>query len=293
MLAACAPVDDNAFVGADLYVNPESSAALAASRETDPERLAAFNQLASVPSAIWLLPEVHPTNEIGAYVGGITTAAAVGGELPVFVVYGIPSRDCGNFSAGGAVDAEYGDWISAIASGLAQRRTIIVLEPDSLALSPSCGTEDQTARFLNDAIDRFADTGAVIYLDGGNSNWLPEEQMAKLLTAAGVSRVRGFATNTSNYNSTVDEQDYGNRLSAMLNSAHFVIDTSRNGNGSTGEWCNPSGRAIGDLPAAIAGSKPHDANLWIKTPGESDGMCNGGPPAGQWWDQAALELVQG
>jgi endoglucanase len=31
--------------------------------------------------------------------------------------------------------------------------------------------------------------------------------------------------------------------------------------------------------------------LWVKRPGESDGSCNGGPAAGQWWRDKALELA--
>ena len=39
-------------------------------------------------------------------------------------------------------------------------------------------------------------------------------------------------------------------------------------------------------PAGIA------AYLWIKDPGVSDGTCNGGPPAGDYWPRYALSLVQ-
>jgi endoglucanase len=34
-----------------------------------------------------------------------------------------------------------------------------------------------------------------------------------------------------------------------------------------------------------------DAYLWVKVPGESDGPCNGGPPAGSWWQEYALEIA--
>ena len=30
--------------------------------------------------------------------------------------------------------------------------------------------------------------------------------------------------------------------------------------------------------------------LWVKQPGESDGTCRGGPKAGSWWTEVALEL---
>ena len=35
-----------------------------------------------------------------------------------------------------------------------------------------------------------------------------------------------------------------------------------------------------------------DAYCWIKRPGESDGTCNGGPAAGGWWPDRALELAR-
>jgi endoglucanase len=96
---------------------------------------------------------------------------------------------------------------------------------------------------------------------------------------------------------------------------HFVIDTSRNGQGPwtppnhpTGDaqdWCNPPGRGLGLLPTANTGVELVDAYLWIKIPGESDGQCYrwtsgpldpvraaADPPAGQWFDNMALELAK-
>lgn len=35
-----------------------------------------------------------------------------------------------------------------------------------------------------------------------------------------------------------------------------------------------------------------DAFLWVKPPGESDGTCNGGPPAGKFWLDYALGLIR-
>ncbi|HEU4535784.1 MAG TPA: glycoside hydrolase family 6 protein, partial [Polyangiaceae bacterium] len=70
------------------------------------------------------------------------------------------------------------------------------------------------------------------------------------------------------------------------------IDTSRNGKGSNGEWCNPSGRALGASPTASTGDPLVDAFFWLKAPGESDGACNGGPSAGTFWPDYALGLAQ-
>jgi len=289
-----APASDNPFADKGLYVYGGSSAARAAQLANGTENSAPFAELARTPAAIWLLPEAHPTGEITQFVSSIEADAAAKSQLPVFVVYGIPSRDCGNFSAGGASSQEYPLWVSAIAQGLAGQASVVILEPDALALSPSCGTEDATAALLRDAVARL-DTNeqTTIYLDGGHSSWLAPEQMATLLKAAGIDEVRGFATNVSNFNTTQDERDYGQALSELVGGAHFVVDTSRNGNGATGDWCNPPGRALGDTPTGVDDGTAQDARLWIKNPGESDGTCNGGPPAGWWWPEQALELVHG
>ena len=71
-----------------------------------------------------------------------------------------------------------------------------------------------------------------------------------------------------------------------------MIDTSRAGGSvAAGQWCNPSGAKIGADPTAATGHAGADAFLWIKDVGESDGTCNGGPSAGQFWLSYALSLV--
>ena len=97
---------------------------------------------------------------------------------------------------------------------------------------------------------------------------------------------------------------------------HFVIDTSRNGQGpwtpttsypDPQDWCNPPDRGVGIRPTANTGNSLIDAYLWIKIPGESDGECTRGlgpggstvdpewglidPAAGAWFPEMALELV--
>jgi len=105
-----------------------------------------------------------------------------------------------------------------------------------------------------------------------------------------VAAADGFSLNVSNFYTTTDSTTYGTALSSKINNKHFVIDTSRNGNGSNGDWCNPSGRALGQFPTVSTGNSLIDAYLWLKTPGESDGSCNGGPSAGTWWTDYALGL---
>ena len=88
------------------------------------------------------------------------------------------------------------------------------------------------------------------------------------------------------------ERRDGQRISALVGGKHFIIDTSRNGVGGNGEWCTTRGRALGALPTTRTGNVLVDAFLWVKQPGESDGTCNGGPKAGRWWPEYALELAR-
>jgi endoglucanase len=98
--------------------------------------------------------------------------------------------------------------------------------------------------------------------------------------------------------------------------AHFVVDTSRNGQGpwtppsgypDPQDWCNPPDRGLGLRPTANTGNALLDAYLWVKIPGESDGECTRGlgptgtidpewdivdPGAGQWFPEMALQLAQ-
>lgn len=280
------------FAGRDLYLDPDGSAARAASTTTDPAERAAAAVIAAQPAAIWLTPEHVPAGDVREHVGAIVADAASADAQPVLVVYGIADRDCGGHSAGGLPPRAYLDWVDQIAAGIADRPAAVVLEPDSLAMSTDCADPGERIDLVASALERLDGDRTAVYLDGGHSDWLSVERMADLLRDAGIDRARGFATNVANTRETDDELAYATALADRLGGAHAVIDTSRNGAGPPpdGEWCNARGRALGDAPHVID-HPVVDALLWIKPPGESDGECNGGPRAGRWWPDVAVELA--
>jgi endoglucanase len=121
-------------------------------------------------------------------------------------------------------------------------------------------------------------------------------------------------TDTPSLNTSGINLRYANMLGTTQPTAHFVIDTSRNGQGPWNppahppgdpqDWCNPPDRGLGLRPTANTGWPLVDAYLWVKIPGESDGQCyrwTSGPldpvrgvqdpPAGQWFPDMALELA--
>lgn len=278
-----------------LYVNPNSPAASQANawRTSRPADARAMDLLAAQPTAVWF---GGWNGNIYNDVRSLVQRAASAGKTPVLIAYNIPQRDCGGYSAGGVGSPEaYRTWISSIASAIGNDKAIVILEPDALSGITCLSGADQTTRMglLSGAISTLKNNpNTLVYLDAGHSGWVDVNTMASRLQSANVARADGFALNVSNFRTTSESTTYGTQLSQKLGGKHFIIDTARNGAGSNGEWCNPGGRAIGQKPTLQTGNALIDAYLWLKVPGESDGSCNGGPSAGQWWGDYALGLVQ-
>jgi endoglucanase len=284
----------NPLAGAQLYVDPGNPARAQAQawRRSRPADAAVLDRMANQPQAIWV---GDWNGDVAGDVSRALGAAARAGAVPVLVAYNIPHRDCGSYSAGGAGGAAgYRSWIREVARGLAGRPAAFVLEPDAIAgmdCLPAAGQAERL-ELMRDATAVLKAAGAAVYVDAGHAHWIEAVEMADRLRRAGVAAADGFALNVSNYHPNAANIAYGERVSARIGGKHFVIDTSRNGLGSNGEWCNASGRALGTNPTTETWHPLVDAYLWIKRPGESDGTCAGGPQAGGWWAEYALGLVQ-
>lgn len=270
-------------IGQGLYVSPSYANA---------GRPAA---LASQPIAEWY-GDWTPTPK--ASVNTLVSNAVSQKKLAQIVAYNIPHRDCGSYSAGGAKDAAtYKTWINDIAAGIGNREAIVVLEPDALAQMDCLNGNDQTERLnlISSAVSTFkSQTKAYVYVDAGTSAWIGANDMASRLNRAGIANARGFSLNVSNFQTNASSISYGNTVSSQVSGKPYVIDTSRNGQGPTSDnqWCNPPGRGLGKKPTTSTGVANVDAFLWIKRAGESDGTCNGGPAAGQWFESYAQMLIQ-
>ena len=282
----------NPLAGKRLYVDPNSTAKRQAEtlRRSRPQDAALIQQIADRPVARWLGDWV---NDIGHEVDAAVSTITRAGALPVFVAYNIPGRDCGSYSAGGAHGSDaYRKWIHDFSNGIRGRNAIVVLEPDALAGMDCLGAQGQQDRLalLRDAVQSLKAQRAAVYIDAGNAKWKSAETMASRLKQADVAAADGFSLNVSNYLTNALSISYGERVSRLLGGKHFIIDTSRNGLGTATTWCNARGQAVGVAPTTNTGHPLVDAFLWIKVPGESDGTCQGGPKAGSWWNEIALEL---
>jgi len=305
VLCAAACGADPYASSARLYTFPGSpllSAATFLRANGQPGAAAALEALAATPSGIWAVGAPDEMEKVSQ----AAHAAAAAHEIPVIVAYNLPGRDaCGKFSAApGATGPAYETWIDQLATAIGGAPAIVIVEPDALpdivrgCLDPA--QRAQRYQLLRYAMKKLgALPSAHVYLDAGNPGMFSDPGvLAGPLERAGVRYGQGFSANVSNFQWTSAVVSWSQRLEHDLGGKlGAVVDTSRNGNGPyTGplapQWCNPPGRAPGPAPKLEPGPAGIDAYLWIKDPGASDGPCNGGPAAGQYWTQYAVDLEQ-
>jgi endoglucanase len=284
------------LAGLGLYSEPDSRALATAAtwrsgRSADADLI---DRLARTPQGTWF-NGWQPDPRAAA--ASLAQQANDRGAVPVIVVYNIPNRDCGEHSAGGAASpSAYQAFVQSIADGIRGKKTIVVLEPDAVAGADCLGGSARDARYamLRNAVNTLVNAGAWVYIDAGHTGWHSPAEIANRLKNSGLSQAAGFALNVSNFVTTAANVDYGDAVAGLTGGKHYIIDTSRNGLGpaANGEWCNPLGRAVGELPTTTTGHGRLDALLWVKNPGDSDGPCNGGPQAGEWWAEYALGLMK-
>lgn len=155
----------------------------------------------------------------------------------------------------------------------------------------------------------FGDCGNQYWSGGPANNWQGVALDPALIWSDDATSPNA---NTAGINSRYDLI-----LGSVQPTTHFVVDTSRNGQGpwtptqsfpDPQTWCNPPARGLGIRPTTNTGNALVDAFLWIKLPGESDGQCSRGlgsgnnvvdpiwgrvdPAAGSWFPEQALELAK-
>jgi len=247
----------------------------------------------------------------------------------------------------GRYQHEYIDAIAAALAAHPELRVALVLEPDSLANlvtnmeNPVCQeAAGYYKRGIAYAITKLSMPNVFLYLDAAHAGWLGwPKNLVKAIPvfkevmamAGGADRVRGFALNVSNFDSAKDPTnpprdpagppndeigyavDLNKALEAVgIKGKGFLIDTGRNGKAhvrtSMSNWCNIKGAGLGERPQA-APVPLVDAYVYIKVPGESDGVADptakrfdkncasddaapGAPQAGEMFDSYLIDLLK-
>lgn len=242
---------------------------------TPDQALDALDQLKKQPVAEWIGGDVTPATVS-------RTVNASGDSIPVFVLYHIPDRDVGQFSAGGAdTNAEYLTWAKSVSAAIGTHDAVVILEPDALAHVPELPEDEAATRvkLLANLLRLFAANNpqTAVYLDAGNSAWRTPKVTADLLTR--VQRqgatIPGIALNVSNFRSEKETREYSEAISRAFGTPLYtIIDESRNGAPPLDRrWCNPLWARTGAGVDATFDPRERFEQLYIKRPGESDGVC--------------------
>jgi endoglucanase len=189
-----------------------------------------------------------------------------------------------------------------MAQAIDRRPAVVLVEMDAIG-SSSCiartGGLAQWEADLRYEMGKFAALPhTVVYVEGGYSDAASPRYTASVLRAIGVGRIRGFYTNDTHNNWTINEIRWGEKVSRLAGGVHFIVNTSDSGRGplrpphparqGNEVLCNPPDRGAGPRPTTRTGFPLVDAFLWVHIPGESSGHCNGGTAAGTFWLARAL-----
>jgi endoglucanase len=286
---------DNSF-----YVAYDNSAQRWVNENPNHKDLASIAYIAKVPAFNWL---GNWNTDVRDFVARICKEAKAQGKIALFIIYNIPGRDNGSHSSGGAGSPEaYRKFVMDIVSGIDDAKAWVIVEPDASALSLNLNNPTlikERFEMLNTALDILRTRPNVkIGIDASHPEWIQNvDELVPLLRKAGLDRADFVSINVSNFVDLSKCEEYARKIFERTGK-RSVIDTSRNGNGTWSNpnneaepWLNPPGRAIGKLPQVFS-SGPVLAYVWAKRPGESDAPVRGGPNAGEFWPQYAIDLVK-
>jgi len=321
------PAEGNLFAGAGFYIDPEYVKKVEATVKASPADAALLKKVEAFPTGVWL-DTIAQAGTVSKVLDDAAAKEKKAGQplVTVFVVYDLPERDCAAVASNGELTAakdgekryakEYIAKIAAAFKAHPKQRIVAIVEPDSLAniatnLSVAkCATAEPIYKHLiATAVRELAMPNVALYLDAAHAGWLGwtgnRTKIVKiyadvLAEAGGADKIRGFATNVSNYDSLKggdlrklqpsdpcpDELTYVQQLDESLTRVGitgkaFVIDTSRNGRAgirtNSGSWCNVKGAGLGERPQASPAPLV-DAYYWIKPPGDADGGSDPSKP---------------
>jgi endoglucanase len=234
-------------------------------------------------------------------------ATADRGSIPVFTTYFLHASvgGCATPSELAAAGPDFRRRVDEMAAATGNRPAVFLLEIDGIGSSKcfqrtgALGLWEADLRYEAQKISSLPHT--VVYLEAGYSDANSARYTARVLNASGVRGIRGFFTNDTHSNWTIDEIRWATKVSRMTHGAHFIVNTATNGHGpliprnrvknGNEVLCNPPGRSMGPPPTTTTGFTKVDAFLWTGPPGNSSGHCHGGTSPGTFWAERAIALA--
>jgi endoglucanase len=196
--------------------------------------------------------------------------------------------------------------VGELVAGTGNHPVVYLLEIDAYG-SSSCmlhrGTLGDYEALLRTEVDMVSSIPhAVVYLEAGYSDSNSWSYAARALNNTDIRRIRGFFTNDTHFQWTINEVRWANHIARATHGAHYIVNTAQNGNGprlnphpvtqGIEQLCNPPGRALGPRDTSHTGFRYADAFLWAVVPGNSSGDCGrGDPPGSTFWTARAVALA--
>lgn len=202
-------------------------------------RRAVLAKIALTPRATWFTTRLGH-DRIGRLVRAYIDSAQGGdpNTLVQMTIFGIRpwEHDLCRQLPTAAQRAYYRTWIDLIAAEIADAHVLLVIQPDApFALCAS--NPAVPLGLMRYAVESFtALPNTSVYIEAGAADWLKDDpaRALRILIPAGVELARGFAFNSTHYDSTPRQIRYGARVAAALEARgipgkKFVINTSSNG----------------------------------------------------------------
>eukprot|EP01084_Bolivina_argentea_P287716 493693_1 len=343
-IAFVAAQQGNPYIGKTVYVQQAYVREVQGSIDAHPNDAALLKPFQNVPVFYWIDSMSRIANLTTVLEGAMAQQKSNGTKVIVqIIIYDVPDRDCSALASNGEIvcadstcsagiqtyQTKYIDPIVSLLKNYPDLTISAIIEPDSLPnLATNMGVQKcqqaQNAYMtaIPYAIKQLATLPNVYqYVDAAHGGWLGwPNNMQKfvtiisqvLQTAGGVNTIRGFISNTANYqplgsvssnydpcqlstqyNQCVNEAKYIQFMSQQMSNTGisnkgYLTDTSRNGvpnarehqescGGPCCEWCNIANAGFGKFPStstSSTGLNIIDAFVWAKVPGESDGTSN-------------------
>ncbi len=229
------------------------------------------------------------------------------GSIPIFNTYFLHAKlgGCPTPADVYAYGPLFHAQINAMADAVGRRPAVFLLEIDGIGSSRCVAAHGALPAWEADLRYEMSRMQAlphtVVYVEAGYSDSNSVGYTARVLNAIHVNRIRGFFTNDTHENWTINEVRWATAIARRTHGAHFIVNTSDNGRGplinrnrvrnGNADLCNPPGRGLGPLDTTHTGFPYADAFLWTHPPGNSSG-CGGGPPGGVFWPARAIMLAQ-
>ena len=136
-----------------------------------------------------------------------------------------------------AEKAEFRSWVDQVAAAIGSAHVALVLQPDAPFALCAPGGSDVPLELLRYATERFAgQPNTSVYIEAGAADWLRDDpaKALRILVPAGVSVARGFALNSTHYDSTARQVRFAAAISEALAARgipgkYAVINTAQNG----------------------------------------------------------------